>query len=288
MPDFDAYLARLGVERRPPSLEALFELQRAHVERVPYETLWIARGMARTIDPEESIDAIARGHGGYCFQLNGALSALLTWLGYDVTLHAGAVHGSDGPTLEQLHNHLVLLVHGLPADDHPSGTWHVDVGLGDALHEPLPLRAGTYMQGPLTFGLARSTTPGYDWHWRHDPKGAFAGMSFRSAGTTLAEFEDMHRKLSTAPDSVFVNNLILMRRDASGSTGIANLLLTETTASGAQRRVITDRDEWHDLVQHRFLRSTADADDAEIDRIWAILMERLEQYRAAHSSAPPA
>jgi N-hydroxyarylamine O-acetyltransferase len=287
VPDFDAYLARLGVARREPSLDALFELQRAHVERIPYETLWIARGDARSIDPAESIAAILRGHGGYCFQLNGALSALLAWLGYDVTLHAGSVHGSDGPSSEQLHNHLVLLVHHFPTDANPTGTWHVDAGLGDGLHEPIPLLAGTYAQAGLTFTLAPSPHPDYDWHWQHDPRGAFAGMSFQRAETTLAHFEPMHERLSTSPDSVFVNNLILMRRDATGSAGIANLLLTETDASGARRRVIEDRDEWHDLVRHRFLRSTSDASATEIDRIWAMLMARLEAFRAAHPSAAP-
>lgn len=32
-----AYLARLGLEHEPPSVDALFRLHKAHVERVPYE-----------------------------------------------------------------------------------------------------------------------------------------------------------------------------------------------------------------------------------------------------------
>jgi len=283
--DFDAYLSRLGVARRTPAVDALFELQRAHVEHVPYETLWIAEGTPRTIDPDDSVEAINRGHGGYCFQLNGAFSSLLASLGYDVTLHAGAVHGSAGPTIEGLHNHLVLLVHGLPTSDHPSGTWYVDAGLGDALHEPLPLAPGTYQQGALTFGLAPCEHPEYDWQWRHDPKGAFFGMSFRDRPARLRDFASQHAHLSHSPESLFVNNLILMRRDASGSTGIANVLLTENTEHGSTRRLVTDRDEWIDLVQHRFLRSLDDVSAAEIDRIWALLMVRYEQFKSAHPSA---
>jgi hypothetical protein len=42
--DEEAVLVRLGVLARPPSVEALFELHRAWVERVPYETTWIALG----------------------------------------------------------------------------------------------------------------------------------------------------------------------------------------------------------------------------------------------------
>ena len=81
--------------------------------------------------------------GGYCFHLNGAFSELLRSLGYDVVRHVGGVHGPEGATGEEMANHLVLTVRNLPNDANPDGTWYVDVGLGDALHEPLPLRAST-------------------------------------------------------------------------------------------------------------------------------------------------
>jgi N-hydroxyarylamine O-acetyltransferase len=55
-------------------------------------------------------------------------------------------------------NHLVLTVRGLPADTNPGGVWYVDAGLGDALHEPIPLIAGEYRQGP--FVLVLDETPG--------------------------------------------------------------------------------------------------------------------------------
>ena len=90
---FDAYLARLGCEREPPSAAALGRLHRAQAERIPYETTWIHLGERRGIGPLASVDLIARhGRGGYCFHLNGALAALLVELGYHVTLHRGGVH----------------------------------------------------------------------------------------------------------------------------------------------------------------------------------------------------
>ena len=39
-----AYLTRLGLEAEPPSAGALQRLHMRHVERVPYETLWIQLG----------------------------------------------------------------------------------------------------------------------------------------------------------------------------------------------------------------------------------------------------
>ena len=74
----DAYLARLRLDAESPSAEALSRLHRAHVERVPYETMWIHSGDLWDIDPVASATRVARrGRGGYCFQLNGAFSELL-------------------------------------------------------------------------------------------------------------------------------------------------------------------------------------------------------------------
>jgi N-hydroxyarylamine O-acetyltransferase len=189
----DAYLSRLGLEREPPSAEGLARIHRAHVERVPYETLWIHLGERWTVDPAASLDRIAgRRRGGYCYHLNGALSELLRDLGYDVVRHVGGVHGPDGPAEADLGNHLVLTVRGLPTDEHPDGTWYVDAGLGDALHDPLPLRAGTYRSGPFRFVLEETPGGVGDWHLAHDPAGGFTGMAWRSAPAGMAAFADRH------------------------------------------------------------------------------------------------
>lgn len=165
------------------------------------------------------------GRGGYCYHLNGALGALLDALGYQVTRHVGGVHGPDSPTGDEMANHLVLTVHGLPTDAHPTSDWYVDAGLGDALHEPLPLKAGTYRQGP--FELVLEQTPGGvgDWHLTHDPTGSFAGMSWRTTPTGIDAFAQRHQWLSTSPDSRFVQVLTVQRRDTTGADILRGLTL---------------------------------------------------------------
>ena len=80
-----AYLNRLGVGAERPSAEALARLNRAHVERIPYETFWIHLAQGWGIDPAESKRRVATTRrGGYCYQLNGAFRTLLTSLGYGV------------------------------------------------------------------------------------------------------------------------------------------------------------------------------------------------------------
>jgi N-hydroxyarylamine O-acetyltransferase len=226
--DVAAYLARLGLEREPPSAAALVRLHRAHAERVPYETLWIHTGDRWGVEVADSVRRIAHERrGGYCFHLNGSLWALLRALGYDARRHVGGVHGPVGPSGAELGNHLVLTVHGLPSDDAPDGAWYVDVGLGDALHEPVPLRTATFRQAPWDLTLEPTPDGGVgDWHLTHDPDGGFTGMSWQAATTTsMAAFADWHTSLSTDPESGFVRIFTAQLRDATGVTVLRGLLL---------------------------------------------------------------
>ena len=239
------YLARLGVEAEPPSVEALVRLHRAHVERVPYETLWIHLGDRWTVDPAESVRRIAtEGRGGYCFHLNGAFSELLRHLGYDVTRHVGGVHGPGGPDPDELTNHLVLTVR-------LEGTWYVDVGLGDALHDPLPLVAGTYEQPPFRLGLEETPGGVGDWHLTHDPAGGFTGMAWRSAPAAMDAFAERNVHLSTSPESGFVKTLTVQRRDATGVDILRGLTL-KRLGPGAMDATLETLDDLLDALGDLF------------------------------------
>jgi N-hydroxyarylamine O-acetyltransferase len=280
----DAYLARLGLEVEPPSVDALFRLHRAHVERVPYETLWIHLGERWSVDPTESVERIAGGRrGGYCFHLNGAFSELLGSLGYDVTRHIGGVHGPDGPAGDEMTNHLVLTVRGLPSEANPEGDWYVDAGLGDALHDPLPLLPGVYEQGPFRLGL--EATPGAvgDWHLTHDPAGTFTGMSWRSAPADIGAFADRHRHLSTAPDSGFVRVLSLQRRDATGVDVLRGLTLRRVGV-GEREATLATRDELAGTLHDVFGIDVFGIDalsDAALDGLWTSTRRAHLEWEAA-------
>lgn len=180
--NLEAYLGRLGVAvPARPDLAALFELHAAHAERITYETIDIHVGRPTpSLEPAASVDRVLRHRGGYCYQLNGAFSVLLRELGFDVVWHPAGVQGHPRPEPvgSAAANHLALTVHGLPSDDNPTGDWLVDVGLGDAMHEPLPLLAGVYQQGPYRLGLRPSEVDPGGWRLDHDPRGDFRGMDF--------------------------------------------------------------------------------------------------------------
>jgi arylamine N-acetyltransferase len=286
--DVDALLDRLGVPARPPSVEALAELHRAYVERVPYETTWIALGERWDVDDRASLRRIARhGRGGYCFHMNGAFAALLDHLGYAVTRHVGGVHGPE-PDPAALTNHLVLTVADLPTADNPGGRWYVDAGLGDALHEPLPLVPGTYVQPPFTLRLEAVDDGIGDWRLHHDPRGGFGAMSFREEAAALAEFAETNVELSTSPESGFVKVLTAQRRLADRVEVIRGLRLEVIEEGGTTTRDLVDRDEWFATLAETFGLRFDDVAPAALDLLWETWSDKHARWvtRQEEAAAP--
>jgi N-hydroxyarylamine O-acetyltransferase len=279
--DVAAYLERLRM-RYPggPSAEALRALHRAHVERISYEALEIQLGRPTTVDPHESAARILGRHrGGYCYHLNGAFSLLLEALGYDVVWHRAGVqnHADPQPPGGRLANHLALTVHGLPSEESPSGDWFADVGLGDALHEPLPLHEGSYVQGPFRYALRRSEVDPGGWRFEHDRRGSFAGLDFRPGRATQDDFRARHEYLSTSPDSGFVRTCSVQRRDAGGVDALTGCVLRRIDGSVGAPVVLETSDDWFGVLHDVFDLPLGDVDAAARAALWA-------RVRAAHEA----
>ena len=268
-----AYLRRLGIgDPGPPTVAGLRALHAAHVERIPYEALDIQLGRLTSIDPHDSAARITRrGRGGYCYHLNGAFSLRLRALGYDMAWHrAGIQNRSDaaapGPVRA---NHLALTVYGLPDADSPDGDWLVDVGLGDALHQPLPLRTGAYDQGPFRYVLRHSDVAPRGWRFEHDPGGSFIGMDFAPAPATLDDFTERHVFLSTSPESGFVRTCSVQRRDAHGVDVLTGCVLRRFDSNGAGTSHVLDTDrDWFDALADVFGLPLTDLDAHARDALW--------------------
>jgi arylamine N-acetyltransferase len=283
----DEYLDRLGLEREPPSAGALRRLHRAHVERVPYETIWIHIGERYDVSPERSVARIAGStRGGYCFHLNGAFSELLVALGYRVVRHVGGVHGPTGPTEDAMTNHLVLTAHGLPSDDNPSGDWYVDVGLGDALYDPLPLIPGVYEQPPFVLELTAMADGVGDWHLAHDPAGSFPGMAWRGAPTGMTAFESTNTALSTAPDSGFVKVLSVQRRGASHVDIMRGLSLIRVE-DAKRERTLASKAELAEALREIFGFDVEDFPGDALDALWARARAAHEAYLRSQDAPGP-
>jgi arylamine N-acetyltransferase len=283
--DVKAFLERLGVEEAGDrSVSALHRLHRAFVERVPYEAIEIQLERPTTVDQLEAVDRIVRRRrGGYCFHLNGAFAVLLEALGYAVTLHRAGVQG-EGQGAGIHRNHLALTVNGL--EDTPGVVWLVDVGLGDALHEPLPLREGTYPQGPFSYGLRRSHVAPGGWRLDHDPRGSFIGMDFDPAPATMSDFLDKHQHLSTSPESAFVRVCTVQRRDATGVDILRALTLSRLGAGPDARTVLNSPGRWYEALADVFGLTLDDVPPNDRARLWRKAVAQHEAHVASRAVLP--
>ena len=282
--DVAAYLTRLGLDAEPPSVDGLARLHAAHVERVPYETLWIHLGERWTTDPLAALRRVAhQRRGGYCYQLNGAFALLLQSLGYRVTRHVGGVHHGSDPDPAAMSNHLVLVVHDLPDERSTDGRWYVDAGLGDALHHPLPLVSGEHEQGPFRLRLDPTDDGVGDWHLTHDPAGSFGGMSFLIEPADPEAFDDRHAFLSTSPESGFVRTMTAQCRHADRVDVLRGLTLSrlgvDTTWTGTLER----RRDWLGALADVF-GLVPDPTVHDIGALWARARDQHESWLSAEGA----
>jgi N-hydroxyarylamine O-acetyltransferase len=277
--DIDRYLARLQLDRpTAATLDWLVAAHRAQAERVPYSTIDIHLGRAGTTDPIACADRVARtGRTGYCFQLNGAFGALLAALGYDVTRHRGHVWWREvGQRFEPFPNHLALTV----AVD--GSEWFVDAGLGDALHEPLPLVDGPFEQGPFRYRLERVDAV---WRFCHDATGAFTAMDFEDPVAPPGAFDRGHAHMSTSPESNFVTNVTVARRDATGADKFVNQTLKRIEAGGTVREVrMSSPAEYFAALADVFGLTLDDLDADDRARLWRDAQTGQAAYEASQAA----
>jgi N-hydroxyarylamine O-acetyltransferase len=138
----DAYLSRIGAVRPAfPDATALRELQLRHLRTVPFENLSIHLGEPIVLDEAALVaKVVQRRRGGFCYELNGAFAALLTALGYRVTILAARVL-LDPERIGPLFDHLALRVE-------LAEPWLVDVGFGSFCRYPLRLDERGDQQDP--------------------------------------------------------------------------------------------------------------------------------------------
>jgi len=278
----DALLRRLGFAAPPaPTVPALVALNRAFVERVPYESVWIALGESRTVDPYDAARYVMGpgGRGGYCYHMNGTMATLLHWLGFDVHRHVGGVQvGPDDPA-GATGNHLVLTVRTGTAAG--LDTWLVDTGIGDGPHEPIPLAPGAYRQGPFTYRVADSAAVPGGWRLTSQLRTTFEGMDFGPAEARTEDFAEKHRYLSTSPDSPFVRVVSAFRRDATGFDMLRGAVLSRQEATGRTSTELATQSDWFAALADVFGMTLSTVDDAGRAALWARVSASHERWLAA-------
>jgi N-hydroxyarylamine O-acetyltransferase len=263
----DALLARIGLDGSPEAdEEGLRVLHRAYLEHIPYEDLAVQLGETGPLDERElAARVLANGRGGYCFELNTLLAALLRLVGFSVTHHQ-AVVGGEGPT-----NHMVLLVH---LDE----VWIADAGLGEGFMEPLPLREGTFERGPFTYTLTRE--PEGTWWMGQHQWSSFSGFRMQAVESSVADFEPHHRRLALDPESSFVRTLVVQSPRDDRIVTLRARTLSEIGPAVDTKRVLS-REEFESVLRDVFGIVVG---GSRLERLWQRAAEQHETFLAASAN----
>ena len=264
------YLSRLGLSGNlAPTAETLIRLQRRHLDTVPYENLAIMLGRPDSTDPRQTLERIAAGgNAGYCFHHNGAFEVVLRALGFAVERRSGQVQGRPIPRL----NHLVLLV------TIDGRRWWPDLGLGDALRDPVEVAAGEIRQGPFRYEI--TDVGAGKWTFRHDPAArSFTALEVRAAPPTDAEVAAAHQVLSTPPDGRFASVLVVQRRDDTGADVLRGIRY-QRTGDGTFTRDLASYDDWQTVLESMGV-SLAGVGHHELRSLHARMLAAHEKWAAA-------
>ncbi|MET9988909.1 arylamine N-acetyltransferase [Streptomyces mutabilis] len=250
-PQVDAYLRRLGAEYPAwPTLDALRELHLRHLRTVPFENLSVHLGEEIVLQEERLLDKVVGARrGGFCYELNGLFAALLTALGYEVTLLAARVYG-EGGVLGIPYDHLALLVRTVDGGD-----WLADVGFGAHSHGPLEFGERGEQEDPGgTFRIVEAGPDEAGVRGGHDTARA-ADLDVLRDGQAVYRVELRPRVLgdfvsgawwhSTSPRSHFLRSPVCSRlTEDGGRITLSGRRLTTTTPDGGreERELVTDEE----------------------------------------------
>ena len=271
----DRLLRRIGLTEPPPADAAgLAVVQRAFVSRVPFEALAVQLGESAPLDPSALVERVLEGgRGGYCFEANTVFQLLLESLGFTVERREGIVGGREAYRAGTPTNHLALVV-----ETPDAGPFIVESGLGEGPLEPLPLAEGPVTVGPFTYRIERD---GDGWWVGQHEFGSTPGFRFADAPATLADFAPHHERLSTSPESGFVQTLIVQQPFDDRIVTLRARTYFVDGPGGRERRVLDDADAFADVLREPFGIDPDVLGAERMGRLWAQAVAQHEVHRAA-------
>lgn len=232
--DLDAYLDRVGLPADlPPTLDTLTAVHRAHLAAIPFENLQLLLDRPVPLDVPSLTDKMVHHHrGGYCYEQNLLLAAVLDRLGFTLTAFSARVlMGGDGRPRPS--------THALSRVDLEGASWLVDVGFGGGGPlEPFPFVDGHQTsQDGWDLRLDRIAEVGEEeWLLRSfDGKEWRNLYSFTTAGNLPQDYAIFSHYLTSHPRSPFRSRL-MAARTVGGTRHVLNDTTLTVERVGADRK----------------------------------------------------
>jgi N-hydroxyarylamine O-acetyltransferase len=242
----EKYLERVGYSGElTPNYETLYALHTAHVFNIPFENLDVFYGRTISLDEDALFDKlVTRRRGGYCFEMNGLFSIVLTKLGFKArNLLARTAFG--GSYSSKLHQVISVEIDGK--------TYLADVGYGnDGISAPLLLEENLEQtRFTETYGFTRDPRFGYVLERKTD--GGYTPMYALTAGECVpADFEVANHYTATHPSSFFKMMGFVTMPTPSGRITLTGRHLKITENGKVTEREVTGEAEFSAFLSEQF------------------------------------
>jgi len=235
-PDLAAYLA--------PTRQALEALHLAHATHIPFENIDVLLGRPIALDPA-SLQAklVGQRRGGYCFEHNLLLAAVLREFGFGVTQLAARVRHRS--TALPPRTHMLLLVE---AED---SRWLADVGFGgEGLLPPVPFGSGAEVRHYAWSYRVVKEADG-QWVLQSLRDGSWSDLyAFSLKPQQAVDSELANHYTSTHPNSRFVQTLTVQLPEPEKRLILRNRELVEDRGETVTtRRLVGDDEIFRTLIE---------------------------------------
>jgi N-hydroxyarylamine O-acetyltransferase len=246
MIDLPAYFERIGYGGgRKTDRHCLDALHQAHANAIAFENLDILLGRPIQVDLVSIQNKLVRHRrGGYCFEHNLLMAAVLEQLGFSVRMLAARVRlGSDQV---RARTHMLLRV---DLDEQPL---LVDVGFGaQGYQRPLPFAPGEIFRR-------------FRWDYRVLPEDDAWVLQSRQDGRWIdlyvftlepqywIDYKVANHYVSTHPDSQFARDLIVQRPTPIARYSLHNFAFNIDRGGSVETRTLEDQAELFGVLADTF------------------------------------
>jgi N-hydroxyarylamine O-acetyltransferase len=248
--DLQAYLRRIGWEGAlVPDMSTLQAIVTAHVAAIPFENLNPLLGLPVSLELAALERKLVReGRGGYCFEQNLLLQAVLREIGFDVSGLIARVLWTQPEDAITAQSHMLLRV------EMAGESWLVDVGFGgQTLVGVLWLQADIEQATQLE--PCRLVQVEGDWRMQSLVRGQWLSLyRFDLRPVPLIDYVVANHYVSTHPDSKFVNHLNVARTLSDSRLSLRNREFTvRRMGHEPERHVLRDGAEVRRVLEQEFL-----------------------------------
>lgn len=230
----DIYLNRFKAQSyKEVSLINLAQLQKLHLESIPFENLDVIRNVPIYLNLSLIYSKIVESNrGGYCYELNGLFHWLLIELGYDAQLVAATVLRTTGHWAKA-DTHTAIIVQL----DEP---YLVDVGFGTATpRRPIPLNGKSLQDTRASFHIDKKAAHSFD-IVRKSKSEERVLYRFSNEQRTLIDFHEGCVFNQVSKESTFTHFDIVTRSTANGQLTLNDSTLTRLEDGVQTKEVLSD------------------------------------------------